>query len=159
MSIYFVGNWFSDFFINNPPSRMDYWKVIGKHYRTYWIYWMTMRTQDKSKFPLKTHSRPSPPLSLFPAVQVFHNIMCEEIRRLPHNSLSGRNISFSEKLAIDSLKNNKTFTIKEADKGGNVVLWPIQLYLQEAHRQLNNCIYYHILPSDPTEIFQNWIGF
>lgn len=63
---------------------------------------------DNSKFPLKTRSTSSPPLSLFPTVQVFYNIMCEEIRHLPNNTLSGRNLTSGERQAINLLKNNKT---------------------------------------------------
>lgn len=55
---------------------------------------------------------------------------------------------------LKNLKSNKHFIIKVADKGGNVVLWPIDMYTQEALRQLGNRTYYDKLPSDPMSIFK-----
>ncbi|XP_072010910.1 uncharacterized protein [Engystomops pustulosus] len=54
-------------------------------------------------------------------------------------------------MAIKSLKENDNIIIKEANKGGNVVLWPTEMYLEEAKRQLGNRTFYSPLPSDPTE--------
>ncbi|XP_056387098.1 uncharacterized protein LOC130282653 isoform X2 [Hyla sarda] len=67
---------------------------------------------------------------------------------------TGRNLTREEQQAINDLKNNKDFLIKEADKGGNVVLWPLEKYICEALRQLNDRNYYQQLPSDPTDYFQ-----
>lgn len=44
--------------------------------------------------------------------------------------------------------------MKEADKSGNVVVLPVNMYLQEAYRQLNNNIFYQKLPGDPTCVFK-----
>lgn len=53
---------------------------------------------------------------------------------------------------------NKSFVWKmderHANKGGNVVLWPIEKYTQEANRQLGNSRYYAKLPLDPTPLFK-----
>lgn len=53
------------------------------------------------------------------------------------NHLSGQNISLEEKKAIKQLQTNPAFLVKEADKGGggDIVLWPINTYLEEAHNQ------------------------
>ncbi|CAJ0928488.1 unnamed protein product [Ranitomeya imitator] len=48
----------------------------------------------------------------------------------------------------------KQVVFKPADKGGNVVVWPIQLYEKEAFKQLNNTNCYQKLSSDPTAAFQ-----
>ncbi|XP_069599809.1 uncharacterized protein [Ranitomeya imitator] len=42
----------------------------------------------------------------------------------------------------------------EADKGGNIVFWPIDMYLKEARRQLSDAKCYQVLPSDPTDTFK-----
>ncbi|CAJ0961852.1 unnamed protein product [Ranitomeya imitator] len=70
----------------------------------------------------------------------------------PGTSFLG-NLSGEERRALGDLRSNKDFLIKEADKGGNVVLWPHSLYLEEAHRQLGNDRFYKKLPSDPTAVF------
>lgn len=52
------------------------------------------------------------------------------------------------------LQNNPDLIIKEADGGGNVVSLPINMYTEEAERQLSNIKYYSRLPSDPTMVFK-----
>ena len=61
-----------------------------------------------------------------------------------------RNLSQEEQTALLSLKNNKEFIIKPADKGGKIVLWPIQSYLVEAYKQLGNQLHYEQIEANPT---------
>ncbi|XP_056411824.1 uncharacterized protein LOC130355563 isoform X2 [Hyla sarda] len=77
-----------------------------------------------------------------------------DLMDLLEENQTGRNLTREEQQAINDLKNNKDFLIKEADKGGNVVLWPLDKYICEALRQLNDRNYYQQLPSDPTDYFQ-----
>ncbi|CAJ0954784.1 unnamed protein product [Ranitomeya imitator] len=42
----------------------------------------------------------------------------------------------------------------KADKGGNIVLWPNSLYLQEVGRQLGDPTCYLHIPADPTDFFK-----
>ncbi|XP_071983969.1 uncharacterized protein [Engystomops pustulosus] len=67
------------------------------------------------------------------------------------------NLTKQERQALMGLRNNKNFLIKEADKGGNIVIWPVELYIKEAKRQLDNKDFYVQLPSDPTQVFKNKI--
>lgn len=108
-----------------------------------------------NKFPLKRKSRAMPSLSLFPTVQVFFNTVANEIHSLQTNNIGDRNLTYAEKQAIKALQDNSEFIIKEADKGGNIVLWPIEMYLEEANRNGYPVIVYHKLPSDPTLVFKN----
>lgn len=39
-------------------------------------------------------------------------------------------------------------------KGGNVVIWQIDMYTKKAKQQLENNDFYVMLPSNPTEIFK-----
>lgn len=52
------------------------------------------------------------------------------------------NISLNELESLNKLKNNKDIIIKNADKGGAIVLMNTSSYLREAYRQLSNTTYY-----------------
>lgn len=69
--------------------------------------------------------------SLPPAIQTFFNVIKKEIMHLPQNKHTAQNLTSQERDAIKQLHNNTQFTIKEADKGSKVVLWPIDLYVKE----------------------------
>ena len=47
------------------------------------------------------------------------------------------------------LSNLPNTIIKPADKGGSIVLWPKNTYLQEAHRQLSNTLHYTPINGNP----------
>ena len=60
------------------------------------------------------------------------------------------NLSFTEVTALKNLEKRKEMIIKPADKGGKVVLWPTQQYIEEAYRQLEDKNYYQELAEDRT---------
>ncbi|XP_069615962.1 uncharacterized protein [Ranitomeya imitator] len=93
-------------------------------------------------------------MSFFPAIQSFFNAVCDEIQGLKPDPNKGRNLNKAEEKAIAKLGSNRDFVIREADKGGNLVLWPIELYLDEARRQLSDSDCYQVLPSDPSDVFK-----
>lgn len=90
---------------------------------------------------------------MFPNIDIFFSLVVQDIKRLQVQIFQKQNITGRERKAID-LKNNPLFLIKEANKGGNIVLWPIELYMEEAHKQLNNRWFYSPMPSDPTDVFK-----
>ncbi|CAJ0928466.1 unnamed protein product [Ranitomeya imitator] len=108
---------------------------------------------DRRKFPYRNKSLKTPSFSLVPAIKIFFELVKRDIVAMPIRVSGLSNLNIEEKRALTALQNNRDFTIKEADKGGNVVLWSTQLYEAEAKRQLNNVQYYQKLPSDPTSIF------
>ncbi|XP_069614259.1 uncharacterized protein [Ranitomeya imitator] len=110
--------------------------------------------QKKKKFPGRLPSQATPSLSFFPAIQSFFNAVCDEIQGLKPDPNKGRNLNKAEEKAIAKLGSNRDFVIREADKGGNLVLWPIELYLDEARRQLSDSDCYQVLPSDPSDVFK-----
>lgn len=63
-----------------------------------------------------------------------------DISNLP--KLKTNNLSKAERDALKSLKQRNDIVIKPADKGGSIVVWQKELYLQEAERQLSNSEYY-----------------
>ena len=78
--------------------------------------------------------------------------------RPPEHSSHRHNLSPMERKAIDELFNNKSIIIREADKGGAVVLWDRDDYLNEGHRQLRDPKFYRPLPQDVTNTFNIEIG-
>ncbi|XP_077134800.1 uncharacterized protein LOC143788791 [Ranitomeya variabilis] len=110
-------------------------------------------TAGRSKFPYRNKSLVSPPFSIIPAVRIFFEMAKRDIEALSTKIPVIENLTLSEKRALSDLKLNNEFLIREADKGGNIVLWPHNLYVGEAHRQLDNPKYYHKLPSDPTGVY------
>ncbi|XP_069618482.1 uncharacterized protein [Ranitomeya imitator] len=111
-------------------------------------------TQGRKRFNGRLPSRATPKFSMCPAIQVFFETTCNDIKRLQLDKNSQNNLTLEERRALSALKNNDSIEIKEADKGGNIVLWPKDMYSQEARRQLDNIQYYQQLPSDPTSIFK-----
>ncbi|CAJ0946046.1 unnamed protein product [Ranitomeya imitator] len=108
---------------------------------------------NRRKFPHRNKSLKAPSFSLIPAIKIFFEMVKRDIMAMPIRVSGPSNLSIEEKRALMALQNNRDFIIKEADKGGNVVLWSTQHYEAEAKRQLNNLQYYQKLPSDPTSIF------
>ena len=60
------------------------------------------------------------------------------------------NLSKTDRMAIDELKNNSNLVIKPADKGSAVLVLSREDYIKEANRQLNESSYYRKLSADPT---------
>ncbi|CAJ0954321.1 unnamed protein product [Ranitomeya imitator] len=68
------------------------------------------------------------------------------------------NISPLEKQALDSLKNNKSITIKPADKGGAIVVQNTTDYSAEILRQLSDTTTYKKIPSYLTPTIRSHIN-
>lgn len=66
-----------------------------------------------------------------------------------HNQLLYPNMSHDYLQALEELTNNGAITIKQADKGGVVVVWNTVDYIEEAMRQLNDTNVYVPLDRDP----------
>ena len=81
-----------------------------------------------------------------------HNTM-KEIKK--NSKQFKKNLKKKEWQAITTLKNNNNIVIKQADKGGNIVIMNKQDYIQEGLRQLSNSNHYEILKEDPTWEYNN----
>ena len=66
------------------------------------------------------------------------------------NNQNNTNLSPAESIALKNLEKRKEMIIKPADKGGKIVLWPTQLYIKEANRQLGDKSYYKEQTEDKT---------
>jgi hypothetical protein len=68
-----------------------------------------------------------------------------------HNPGNPPNLKPHHIVALNSLKNNPTIIIKPADKGGAIVIWGRDQYVQEALRQLSNPLHYRVTGTDSTQ--------
>ena len=59
------------------------------------------------------------------------------------------NVSNAEKQAIKNLRNSEQVTVKPADKGGAIVIWPRESYIAQANKQLNDKRNYKLIETDP----------
>ena len=75
----------------------------------------------------------------------------KQIAQLQPRPLRHSNLSPSEEKALQDLKERKDIVIKPADKGGAVVVWRRDLYLQEAQRQLSDTSFYSSIPKGVTK--------
>ncbi|XP_077111221.1 uncharacterized protein LOC143767082 [Ranitomeya variabilis] len=109
---------------------------------------------DVSKFPAFTRPRSTkfPPLSLSPAIEVFTRLVGEDFKKLSARRTYD-NLTFKQRQAIQQLKSLKDVVFKQADKGGNVVIWPCVKYEREVFRQLRDPNTYLKLSSNPTVSF------
>ena len=75
----------------------------------------------------------------------------EKIKSFPtENPKSIRsNLDNHEKEALESLKNDKSIVIKEADKGGSVIIMDADFYKHTVEKSLNDKQYYEKLPNNP----------
>lgn len=109
---------------------------------------------SRQKFLAHRPAIPTPSLNLFPSLHTFFNSVVQGIQQIRPNNILGQNITKQEKEVLVRLQNNPLFVVKEADKGGNIILWSTDAYLEEARRQISNKDFYVGLPSDPTMFFK-----
>lgn len=60
------------------------------------------------------------------------------------------NLSFEERKAVDSLASDQSIIIREADKGGAIVLLDRDVYIKEVYKQLTNQSFYQEIHEDPS---------
>ena len=63
--------------------------------------------------------------------------------------ISRHNISNKQQKSLIALRDNNDLIVKPADKGSAIVIWPRELYLIEAYKQLNNNLLYKLITTDP----------
>ena len=96
-------------------------------------------------------SKWTPPDGQFATVDFFLQKCRHDISKLKFNRNSRSfNLKPDEWSALLNLRKRKDITIKAADKGGAVVVWRTDLYLQEAFRQLSDKSFYRKVEKDLT---------
>ncbi|KAM4037475.1 uncharacterized protein ACNLHF_016074 isoform 1-T1 [Anomaloglossus baeobatrachus] len=99
-------------------------------------------------------SKKFPSLSSVPAIDVFIKVVSGELEKQFENR-GVSNLSKKERTALLELQTWHDIQFKPADKGGNVVLWPNELYMKQAHKQLNDRKCYTKLRYNPLAEFKN----
>ena len=81
------------------------------------------------------------------AIELYLSRLEEEILKINTN-IKYQNVTKEERRALDSLRNDTSIIIKEADKGSCVVIWDRNDYLKEAEVQLGDENVYEHLSGD-----------
>ena len=94
----------------------------------------------------------TPPEGQHPSLDVFISKCRIDINNILNNHVTSMhsNTSSEDRNAIKRLQERKDIVIKPADKGGAIVVWRRDLYLQEALRQISNTDFYYPIENDPT---------
>ncbi|KAJ7324802.1 hypothetical protein JRQ81_017822 [Phrynocephalus forsythii] len=138
-------------------TRMKTLQLYPSTHNKMWKYPKNMRITTPPALQYnKKNSTWTPPeghnkeLDLY--IECFHHwARTEIINKEPHLTY---NLTNTEWDAMHSLRSNPNIVIKEADKGGVVVIMDKSSYTQEAQRQLSNTKFYQPLTTDPTTKYQ-----
>ena len=103
----------------------------------------------------ETTKRPPPGSSHLETFATLNEIQLTKSRII---SPKQKNLSAEEKSAIKGLFNDKSITIKPADKGGATVIQNTKDYITEAERQLKDKRFYKEIPNDLTHIHTHTIN-
>ncbi|KAM4034361.1 rho GTPase-activating protein 19 [Anomaloglossus baeobatrachus] len=113
-----------------------------------------------SKDDMDTQGRTSEDLELLKILKELEkesagtSSVSEDLRNLKRSTV-GHNLPLRHKKAIEELKSLEGIVIKPADKGGNVVIWPTDMYEREAFRQLRDHDTYTSLSGNPIKGFES----
>ncbi|CAJ0948744.1 unnamed protein product [Ranitomeya imitator] len=91
-----------------------------------------------------------------PVVETFCKLVKADVARLKQEGRgNGRsNLTTAERREIYTLKNNKSITIKAADKGGALVVMDTVYYVGEIRSQLSDVEVYERLQVNPAQRFK-----
>ena len=104
-----------------------------------------------TKFDNKT-STWTPPDGKFSALDHYIDRCCRSIASRNYTKRPNfANLTQEERTALQDLRQRNGIIIKPADKGGAVVVWKCDLYIQEANRQLSDDRFYQRLDADPIQ--------
>ena len=94
------------------------------------------------------------PSKVSPCVETFIQAVNNNITEAEEKQVKKDNLTKEERLALKDLENRDDVIFTKADKGGAVVIWDTQDYINEATRQLNDVTSYKKLDEDPTIVHE-----
>ena len=108
-------------------------------------------TNNTQRHPFKTTNNFTPPIPDNINLLEYISLVLRDIKtNTNHNTTRLQdNLSHEQWESLTSLHKNDELIVKPADKGGAIVIWPRELYLTEAYKQLNNNLHYKLIQNDP----------
>lgn len=105
---------------------------------------------------LRNKSSFIPPNNSVPKeIIAYEQTVLSSIKQLEKKKIfSKRNFSKDQHKALEDLKDDTSVVIKQADKGGAVVIWSREKYMLEGHKHVMNQEWYRPLKNDPTREMQ-----
>ena len=88
---------------------------------------------------------------LDPVINVYLKQLEARVGEIDERGRNYSNLLSDEQDALKRLKGYRDIVIKEADKGGAVVVWGRSDYCEEAYRQLGDNQVYELIDTDPLE--------
>lgn len=137
---------------NNTINELELHKDLSEFSRRMRIrhFFADNNAPDTGTTPLRAQSTWTPEPEQAIELDLYLKTVTQEIISQSKTAKRPINITFSESRIISNLSCRNDIVIKEADKGGSIVIWPIDKYKHEAYRQLNNPEHYRKLDNDPT---------
>ena len=115
--------------------------------------------EDPFKTLKPSPSNWTPPPGKFAALDYNISKCRREVKMLDFKQrVTKTNLSPQEKESLFSLRQRNDVVVKPADKGGAVVVWARDLYIQEAERQLSDSAFYQKLDRDLTMDHNNKVA-
>jgi hypothetical protein len=106
---------------------------------------------DESLRKFKPKSTWTPMDDFQSSVHKYITVCRNQISALPETKpIRKNNLSKEEQNALQELRMRKDVVIKPADKGGAIVVWQKDLYMEEVQKQLNNPEFYEKMDYDQT---------
>lgn len=93
-----------------------------------------------------------------PTFETFATLNEMALNKVPIRAPHYQNLDQNSKASLKSLARDPSLVIKQADKGGALVVWDKAAYIKEGHRQLSDTNFYRRLDHDPTEKFNSLIN-
>ena len=119
-------------------------EVFGRKLRLAWHFRNDENSLVWNRFRKKSNFNPKDKDA---AIEIYISRLEQELLDINTN-LKYHNITREEREAINTLRNDTSIIIKEADKGSGIVVWDRDDYLKEAELQLGDIEVYEKLSSD-----------
>lgn len=118
---------------------------------------ISLNTTNTSLFKIKNESF-YPIHSRTNSLEVFQERIEEDLSQLhspTNNSRPVNNLNVRERIALRELSNIQDIIIRQADKGGAIIILDKDVYKQEHFKLLSDTNTYRCLSMDPTSDFRN----
>ncbi|XP_053575241.1 LOW QUALITY PROTEIN: histone-lysine N-methyltransferase, H3 lysine-36 specific [Bombina bombina] len=108
---------------------------------------LSMEEENKA---METREEPLHDSSEIKLIEIFRDLVCRDVTAL-QTIPSQYNLTYKEHMAIQEMKKWDQVVIRGSDKGGNIVIWPLDMYLKEAAKQLKDKSCYTKLLFNPMD--------